>query len=324
MKKNENDVLPESSTVEDMELLEIPIDQIAVYANQPRKEFNEEGLAGLANSTNEVRLQNPVSVRLKKNGQFLYELIDGERRLRAHKMLGKTTILALVKKINSEDEQFVSSVVSNFCRAVHTPLEIANALQRILEWIYKNNQGISRPEAMEKAAKVCGRSYSWVAQHLGLLNLCPEVRGLMEKNRIPFQIGVALTTLKSEHQISFANHIIKREFGFKEALNYIRTHVDKDKINVGGRKRSGSKNYAYFQGSLKKFNRELEIMANLIRTREEDMFKNRSSQELRVLFFSVTKQLDTMKEIKDVLEKVMIRKKTTEESVKWAQNRETN
>lgn len=122
MEENKKGSFSTDLIIGEMELLEIPIDHIVVYANQPREEFNEEELNGLADSISEVGLQNAITVRRILDRPLYYELVDGERRFRACQICGLTSISALVKNISSEDEQYVSSVVSNFCRSGHTPL----------------------------------------------------------------------------------------------------------------------------------------------------------------------------------------------------------
>jgi len=320
MRTTTDDVLSEVLVETDRELLNIPIGQIKVYANQPRQEFDEEELNGLADSIEEVGQRTAITVRPINDGQFNYELVDGERRLRACQMRGKPTILALVEKIDSEGEQFMRSVVANFCRAAHTPLETAEALQRILEWICQKNPEIPKREALEKAAKACGRSYSWATQNLGLLNLCPEVRELMKEKKIPRQIGVALTSLKPEHQISFAHYIIKKGLDFKPALNYIRIHTEKVHLAGKGRQRRGNKNYDYFRMFVQRFGRDLEMMSGMFQAKKKELFTHRSASEINELVMLVSAQTDYLKEIQSILKKVIIEKENTEKAIAWAQS----
>lgn len=202
-------------------------------------------------------------------------------------------------------------------------LETAKALQRIMGWINKNNENATRQEAIERAAKICGRSSAWVTQHLGLLNLCPAVRDLMEKKQIPFQIGIALTSLKDEHQLSFATHIIKKGLEFRAALHYIRSNVDKDKLADHGRRRGGSasSSYSHLQRFMNNLERDLGITADLVRQKRNDMFKNHSAKEVRDFVFTIDEQIGLLRGMKDILQEIVFQKNTTQKAIEWAQKR---
>jgi len=264
-------------------LLEIPVDLIRPYSNQPRKEFNQEELDGLAESIEIVGQKQAITVRPINDGKdekYLYELTDGERRLRSCISNGKKTILALVQPVDSEEEQFLDSVVSNFCRAGHTPLETAHALERLINQFKSKNGHTDESQIIDKVAKICGRSTSWARQHLGLLRLCPEVQELISTKKLLYQIGVSLTNMKPEYQIPFARHIIKFELNFKQALHYVRMHRDVEKLSPGGRRRPPSEDYERLQRFLNRSEEWIGIINDMPFKKFEDMLKNRSNEEL--------------------------------------------
>lgn len=144
-------------------LLELPIRQIMPNAAQPRKHFDEEALAELVHSITEVGLLQPIVVRPTDSG---YELIAGERRLRASKKAGLKTIPALVRQ--TADEQMLrDALLENLHRSQLTPLEEAAAYHQLLE-----DFGCTQ----EELATRLGRSRPQISNTLRLLNLPATVQ----------------------------------------------------------------------------------------------------------------------------------------------------
>lgn len=144
-------------------LLELPIGDIAPNAAQPRQHFDEEALAELVHSIQEIGLLQPIVVRPSADG---YELIAGERRLRASKKAGLKTIPALVRQ--TADEQMLrDALLENLHRSQLTPLEEAAAYQQLLE-----DFGCTQ----EELATRLGRSRPQISNTLRLLNLPATVQ----------------------------------------------------------------------------------------------------------------------------------------------------
>ncbi|WP_425310798.1 ParB/RepB/Spo0J family partition protein [Ammonicoccus fulvus] len=109
---------------------EIPVDHVVPNPKQPRTEFDEDALAELVESIEEVGLLQPIVVRPLEDNQF--ELVMGERRWRASQQAGKATIPAIVRK--TEDHDLLrDALLENLHRAQLNPLEEANAYQQLLE-----------------------------------------------------------------------------------------------------------------------------------------------------------------------------------------------
>ncbi|WP_322180874.1 ParB/RepB/Spo0J family partition protein [Neglectibacter caecimuris] len=146
---------------EKLKLTRLPISKIQPNPSQPRKEFREEELSGLAESIRENGLLQPVTVR-KEGGR--YYLVAGERRLRACRLLGLSQIPALLMECEPEDSA-VLALLENLQRKDLQMFEEANAIVNLLrEWQI----------TQEEAAKRLGMSQSSLANKVRLLRLSPE------------------------------------------------------------------------------------------------------------------------------------------------------
>jgi ParB family chromosome partitioning protein len=148
-------------------ILQIPVDQIKPSRHQARKDFDEEGIKQLAASIEKEDLLQPITVR--KVGEA-YELIAGERRLRAVKSLGRPTIEARVIEVASEAAACAKGLVENLQRKDLNPIEEAEGFQELnsLDPAYWTHDEI---------AKVAGRSRVYVTQSLGFLKLPGSIQG---------------------------------------------------------------------------------------------------------------------------------------------------
>jgi ParB family chromosome partitioning protein len=143
---------------------EVPVDAIVPNPRQPREHFDEEALAELVVSIREVGLLQPVVVREAGDGR--YELIMGERRLRASREAGLTAIPAIVRE-TPDDAMLRDALLENLHRQQLNPLEEAAAYQQLLEEFGATH---------EQLAERIGRSRSQVTNTIRLLNLPPAVQ----------------------------------------------------------------------------------------------------------------------------------------------------
>lgn len=153
---------PEQAVV-DAVYLEIPVDEIAPNPRQPRTVFDEDALAELVHSIREIGLLQPVVVRRVGNG---YELIAGERRLRACREAGLPLIPAIVRQTD-DDDLLRDALLENLHRADLNALEEAAAYQQLLE-----DFGCTQ----EELARRIGRSRPQVTNTLRLLRLPTDVQ----------------------------------------------------------------------------------------------------------------------------------------------------
>lgn len=152
-------------------LLEVPVEAIRPNPRQPRRGFDEEGLQSLARSIREVGVLQPVVVRARDGG---FELVAGERRLRAARMAGATTIPAIVRE-GGDSESLREALIENIHRQDLGPLELAAAFQALLE-----DLGATQETVAERLG--CSRAH--VANTIRLLSLPADVQGLLARGGI--------------------------------------------------------------------------------------------------------------------------------------------
>ncbi len=151
---------------------ELPIDSIVPNPFQPREEFDEGGIASLADSIEQVGVLQPILVRPAAEGG--YQLIAGERRWRASQQAGLTTIPAIVKEIR-DVSALEQAVIENLHRQDLNALEEAAAYQQLID-----DFGFTQ----EQLAQRVGKSRPSVANTLRLLNLPPAIQGLLIDGRL--------------------------------------------------------------------------------------------------------------------------------------------
>lgn len=193
-------------------LLEIPLAAIAPNARQPRETFDEEGIAGLASSIQEVGVLQPIVVRRREDG---YELVAGERRLRAAKVAGLATIPAVIRDTDDTDS-LREAIIENIHREDLSPLEQAAAFQELLE-----DLGASHDELAERL----GYSRSHVTNTIRLLQLAPAVQRLVGEGRLSAGHARALLTLDdAEGQEALALRVAAEGLSVRQVEELVRTY----------------------------------------------------------------------------------------------------
>ena len=185
---------------------EIPVDRILPNRYQPRSDFNPQDLSQLTDSIKQNGIIQPVLVRRKGDG--FYELIAGERRLRAAKALGFTTIPTVLR--NSTDEQAMElALVENLQRKDLNPIEAARAYQRLM-----GEFGLTQ----EMIAQRVGKDRSSIANMLRLLNLPRELQEFIESGQLTTGHAKVIAGLESvELQRALAQDIVTRHLSVREA-----------------------------------------------------------------------------------------------------------
>ncbi len=308
MKSNNNDNTTSHGEINGVLLLDIPINEIRPFPNQPRTEFDNQALTELKGSIAEIGQQQAITVRKITDGEFEYELIDGERRYRACVELKKTHMRAIVEIVNSNVEQFMKSVVANFCREGHTPLETAHALNEMVNSYLEENDNpeVTEQMAIEYVMKICGKSVTWVRQHLGLLKLCKEVREYLSEKKISFQVATALINFQSEFQIVIAKHIILHDLSQKRALQYIRDNASTKTLTNRGRKRSPSQDYKIINTFLTNLGENLSGILNTDNKKFEAMFENRTIKHLSEFVESLEEAQKDMEQLIEIFKNILL------------------
>ena len=164
-------------------IIELDINFIEINPFQPRTNFNEETLQELAKSIKEVGVIQPITVR--KLDFNKYQLISGERRLRASKLIGLATIPAYVR-IANDNESLVMALVENIQRHDLDPIEVAISYQRLIEEI-----SLTQEELSERV----GKKRSTITNYLRLLKLDPIIQTGMRDGFISMGHGRALINI---------------------------------------------------------------------------------------------------------------------------------
>ena len=202
------EVLLSSSKSEDVlssaASLEIEVSLIELSPYQPRTNFDEENLKSLIESIREQGVIQPILVR--KSNKNKYELIAGERRLRAVKTLGHEKIPAIVKTINDESAA-VYALLENVQRENLNPIEEALGLEKLIRQ-FKFTQ--------ENLAKKTGKSRSHIANLIRLLSLDRYVIDLLSKKKIDMGHARALLSLSNSSQKIYAVKVVSQKLSVRE------------------------------------------------------------------------------------------------------------
>lgn len=170
-------------------VVELPLDDIRPNPYQPRKHFDEEALAELAESIKQTGVFQPVIVR--QSVIKGYELIAGERRVRASRMAGKDTIPAIVRQLD-EEVMIEIAVVENLQREDLSPLEEAEAYEMLM-----NKLNLTQAEVAERL----GKSRPYIANYLRLLTLPDQIKHWVTDGELSMGQARTLLALKDKHLI---------------------------------------------------------------------------------------------------------------------------
>ena len=195
---------------EDRVLRRIRISEIVRNPNQPRRYFDPEAIATLAESIRQYGVLNPLTVRRTADGG--YELVAGERRLRAARVAGLTDVPCLLINADGEDSSVIA-LVENLQRRDLDFFEEANGFKRLIEQF-----GLTQ----EEAARKVGKTQSAVANKLRLLRLSQQNMELIRCNNLTERHARALLRLNDEaDRINVTNYIIEHELNVSRTEEYI-------------------------------------------------------------------------------------------------------
>ena len=184
--------------------LYLPISQVESCAGQPRKQFDPDALADLADSIREHGIIQPLTVRKLQSGY--YQIIAGERRWRAARMAGLDQVPAIV--IEADDRKAMElAMIENLQREDLNPMEEAEGYRQLMEQ-YNLTQ--------EETAQRVGKSRSAVANALRLLNLCPSVRSMVEDGRLTSGHARTILPLSPALQKKAADAVLKSDLSVRQ------------------------------------------------------------------------------------------------------------
>ncbi len=190
---------------------DIEIDSIRPNPYQPRQEFNEEALDELAASIKQLGIIQPITVRSLGDGQF--EIISGERRLRAARRAGLQRLPAFVREADSE-QMLEMALVENVQREELNPIEVALGYKRLLD-----ECGLTQEEVAEKV----GKSRATVANFLRLLKLPPRIQAALRDKEVSMGHARALITIDDDAaQVELLEATIAEDFSVREVERRVR------------------------------------------------------------------------------------------------------
>lgn len=201
----------------DNQIYQIPVNQILPNPNQPRKHFDPAALNELADSIKSYGLISPIQVR--KINDNLYELVAGERRLRASKLAGLEKIPAVLVSITDEDSAVIA-IMENIQRENLSYFEEARSYAQLMEYY-----GMTQ----DQIAKVLGKSQSFIANKIRLLKLDPDVAAKVVEENLSERHARALLRLPDRDlQMDVIDKISGKDYTVKkteELIEKIRNEV---------------------------------------------------------------------------------------------------
>ena len=233
------------------EIVELPIEELRPNPYQPRKVFDEEKLQELANSIKEHGIFQPIIV--KKSSIKGYEIIAGERRVKACKMIGLDTIPAIVRDFT--DQQMMEiALLENLQRENLNAIEEATAYKNLLE---------AMDVTQEELARRLGKSRTHITNMLGLLNLPEEVKDMMIDEKISMSHARVLSKLENKEEIiKLANRIVDNNLNVRDIEDISKNENVKKSHEI--KKRSNGE-YDYLQNIMcEKLGTKVKITSNKI------------------------------------------------------------
>ena len=186
-------------------IVEIDLEAITENPFQPRSNFNEQALQELANSIRELGVIQPITVRKLEGNKF--QLVSGERRFRASKMVGLKTIPAYIRLANDQ-EMLEMALVENIQRSDLDPIEIALSYQQLIDQVKLTQEELS---------KRVGKNRSTVANFLRLLKLDPIIQSGIRDGFLSMGHGRALINVSDEAvQLEIYERILKDKLSVRQ------------------------------------------------------------------------------------------------------------
>lgn len=203
-------LIPEKEQRTGSEVIYIQTEQVKPNPFQPREDFDPLAIEELSLSIKEKGVIQPLLVRRKGDS---YELIAGERRLRACKSLGLKEIPIIIKDVSDKDS-LEYALIENIQRESLNPIEEAHAFQHLIDKFQVTQ---------EKISEGLGKARATIANTLRLLKLPHEIQGELKKGRISFAHGRALLEVEDENrQRKLAQEVISKGLSVRELENLIK------------------------------------------------------------------------------------------------------
>ena len=202
-------------------IVELDINSIEINPFQPRTNFNEETLRELASSIKELGVIQPITVRKLEFNKF--QLVSGERRFRASKLIGLKTIPSYIR-IANDQESLEMALVENIQRQDLDPIEIALSYQRLIDEI-----NLTQEQMSERV----GKKRSTIANYLRLLKLDPIIQTGMRDGFISMGHGRAIINIEDQSvQLDIYEKIITNKLSVRDTESLVKSYQKDKKISI--------------------------------------------------------------------------------------------
>lgn len=210
-------------------IIELEINAIEINPFQPRSNFNEDSLRELATSIKELGVIQPITVR--KLDFNKYQLISGERRLRASTLVGMTTIPAYIR-IANDNESLIMALVENIQRHDLDPIEIALSYQRLIDEIQLTQ---------EQMSDRVGKKRSTIANYLRLLKLDPIIQTGIRDGFISMGHGRAIINIENQDvQADIYQKIVSQNLSVRDTESLVKNYQESLKPKPVGKPKTTS------------------------------------------------------------------------------------
>ena len=202
-------------------IVELELEAIEINPFQPRTNFNEETLKELASSIRELGVIQPITVRKLEFNK--YQLVSGERRFRASKLLGLPTIPAYIR-IANDQESLEMALVENIQRQDLDPIEIALSYQRLIDEIQLTQ---------EQMSERVGKKRSTIANYLRLLKLDPIIQTGMRDGFISMGHGRAIINIEDQaNQLDIYEKILTDKLSVRDTEALVKNYHNTSETRV--------------------------------------------------------------------------------------------
>ena len=234
------------------EIVELNLDELRPNPYQPRINFNEDALKDLADSIKENGVFQPIIVKKSIKG---YEIVAGERRVRASRMAGFKTIPAIIRGF-SDDQMMSIALLENLQRENLNIIEEAKAYKLMLE-----RMGLTQEEL---AVKV-GKSRSHITNILGILRLPDEVQSLLKYGKLSMGHARVLSKLEDNSKIAMlANKVVDEDLSVRDLERMIDSSFER-KVKIERHEKVVDPNIRDIENNLReKFDTKVKIRDNKI------------------------------------------------------------
>ncbi len=208
------------SKVNDQTLRRLPVEFLQTGKYQPRKDFDPEALAELADSIRAQGIIQPIVVRAIAHNR--YEIIAGERRWRAAQLANLSEVPVIVREM-SDESAIAMALIENIQREDLNSIEEAEAMQRLVDEFGLTHQQLST---------AVGKSRTAVTNSLRLLQLSSDVKTMIERGDLDMGHGRALLALDRDGQIKAAKIVVTKGLSVRETENLVRRTQQSDSPEI--------------------------------------------------------------------------------------------